>query len=299
MPHAEHPLPHPKPQSHGIEAALVLMAVIWGVNFSVVKYGTQVMEPIAYNALRMLLGATVLLAMALARPAARPASRDLRKLLLLGVLGHCIYQVLFINGIARTRAGTAALVIAASPAMVALVARLFGHDRLPWRAVAGIGLSIAGVSLVLGGTATTEGASHLVGDLMILAAVGCWAFYTNWLVELTQRVDAVQVAAWTLVGGVVPLAAIAAPALMRVDWGAVAWLTWGAVLYSGVGAMVFAYLIWYRGVHLIGPTRTSMFGNLQPVVAVLVAWVVLHEVPTPVQGVGAVTVIGGLYLSRK
>lgn len=299
MPPAEQTLPHAKPASHAIEAALVLMAVIWGVNFSVVKYGTQVMEPIAFNALRMLLGAVVLLALALGRPAARPAPRDLRKLLLLGVLGHCVYQVLFINGIARTRAGTAALVIAASPAMVALVARLFGHDRLPVRAVVGIGLSIAGVSLVLGGTAATEGGSHVLGDLMILVAVACWAFYTNWLVELTQRVDAVQTAAWTLVGGVVPLALLAGPALARVEWGAVTWLTWGAVAYAGVGAMVIAYLIWYRGVHLIGPTRTSMFANLQPVVAVLVAWVALHEVPTLVQGLGASTVIGGLYLARR
>ncbi len=295
----QHPLPSHRPASHATELSLVLMATIWGVNFSVVKYGTQVMEPLAYNALRMTLGCVVLLVLAMWRPGKRPSPADLRRLLLLGVLGHCIYQVLFISGIARTRAGTASLVIAASPAMVALVARMFGHDKLPLRAVAGIGLSIAGVFLVLGGTMSDEGAGHVTGDLMILAAVACWAFYTNWLVELTQRVDAVQVAAWTLVGGVVPLGLIAAPALLRVDWTAVTPLTWLSVFYSGVMAMVVAYLLWYRGVHRIGPTRTSMYGNLQPIVAVAVAWVVLGEVPTLFQGAGAATVIGGLYLSRR
>lgn len=275
------------------------MAAIWGVNFSVVKYGTQVMEPIAYNALRMGLGCVVLLALATWRPGKRPERADMYKLLALGVLGHCVYQVLFINGIARTRAGTASLVIASSPAMVAIVARMFGHDRLPLKAVAGIALSIAGVILVLGGSMSADGAGHVTGDLMILLAVACWAFYTNWLVGLTQRIDAVQVAAWTLVGGVVPLAAIATPALLRVDWAAVTPLTWASVFYSGVMAMVVAYLLWYRGVHRIGPTRTSMYGNLQPVVAVLVAWVVLGEVPTLFQGAGAATVIGGLYLSRR
>jgi len=279
--------------------SLVLMAVIWGVNFSVVKYGTQVMEPIAYNALRMGLGCVVLLALAMWRPGKRPEGADMYKLLALGVLGHCVYQVLFINGIARTRAGTASLVIASSPAMVAIVARLFGHDKLPLKAVAGIALSIVGVILVLGGSMSADGAGHVTGDLMILVAVACWAFYTNWLVGLTQRIDAVQVAAWTLVGGVVPLAAIATPALLRVDWGAVTPLTWASVFYSGVMAMVVAYLLWYRGVHRIGPTRTSMYGNLQPVVAVIVAWVVLGEVPTVFQGAGAATVIGGLYLSRR
>lgn len=275
------------------------MSVIWGVNFSVVKYGTQVMEPLAYNALRMSLACVVLLAMALATPHRRATSADTLRLMALGILGHCIYQVLFISGIARTRAGTASLVIAASPAMVALVARGFGHEKLPIRTVAGIALSIAGVFLVLGGTMSAEGAGHLVGDLLILVAVLCWAFFTSGLLPLTQRVDAVQIAAWTLLGGVIPLVLIASPALSRVDWGTVTWLTWGAVGYSGVGAMVVGYLLWYRGVHRIGATRTAMFGNLQPIVAVFVAWVALGEVPTLFQGAGAATVLGGLYLSRR
>jgi drug/metabolite transporter (DMT)-like permease len=52
-------------------------------------------------------------------------------------------------------------------------------------------------------------------------------------------------------------------------------------------------------VNEIGPTRTAMFANLQPIVAVLVAWAALGEVPTIFQGAGAATVIGGLYLSRR
>ena len=105
-------------------------------------------------------------------------------------------------------------------------------------------------------------------------------------------------AAWTLVGGVVPLTVLAIPSLWATDWAAVNWLTWGSVVYAGVLAMVIAYLFWYRGVHEIGPTRTAMYSNLQPIVAVLVAWVALGEVPTVAQGLGAATVIGGLYLSR-
>lgn len=281
------------------ELSLVFMAVIWGVNFSVVKYGTQVMEPLAYNALRMSLGCAVLLALAAWRPGSRVNASDRWRLMLLGVLGHCVYQILFISGITRTRAGTASLVVAASPAAVALVARAFGHDKLSPRAAAGLALSIVGVVLVLGGSVSADGSGHLIGDLMILGAVICWAFYTNWLVALTQRIDAVQVAAWTLLGGVVPLTLIATPQLLRVDWPAITPLTWASVFYSGVMAMVVAYLLWYRGVHQIGPTRTSMFGNLQPIVAVAVAWMALGEVPSLSQGAGAATVLGGLYLSRR
>lgn len=285
--------------SRATELALIGMAVIWGVNFSVVKYGTQVMAPIAYNTLRMAIAAVVLLGIAYARPGRRPEPRDRYRLLALGLLGHFLYQILFVQGLSMTRAGTASLVVAASPAVVAIVARFTGHERLPLKTVAGIAVSIAGVMLVVGGTIQADGARHLLGDLLILGAVVVWAFYTTWLVPLTQRVESSQVAAWTLVGGVLPLAVVAAPALWRTEWRAVAPLTWGAVAYSGLLAMVVAYLVWYRGVREIGPTRTAMFANLQPIVAVLVAWAILGEVPTLFQGLGASAVIGGLYLARR
>lgn len=281
------------------ELSLVAMAVIWGVNFSVMKFGAQMMTPMAYNALRMGIGCVVLLAIAYARPGRRPDRADRTRLMLLGLLGHCIYQMLFVQGLSMTRAGTASLVVAASPAAVAIVARLFGHERLPMKAVAGIALSIAGVILVVGGTVQADGATHLVGDLLVLAAVVVWAFYTTGLVPLAQRVEPAQVAAWTLVGGVVPLALFALPDLVRTEWRAVTLTTWGAVAYSGILAMVIAYLIWYHGVRAIGPTRTAMFANLQPIVAVLVAWAALGEVPTLFQGAGASAVLGGLYLARR
>ncbi|MDQ8177987.1 MAG: DMT family transporter [Gemmatimonadota bacterium] len=283
---------------HTTEIGLVAMAVIWGVNFSVMKHGTQVMEPLAFNALRMGLGCAVLMSMALLGAGALPTLADRWRLMGLGIVGHCIYQLFFVHGLARTRAGTAALVVAASPAAVAIVARAFGHERLAPRAVWGIIASISGVMLVVGGSLSTDGTEHLIGDLLVLCAVIAWAFYTSGLLPLAKRNEAVQVASWTLLGGVIPLFAFATPALLRTDWGAITLSTWGAVVYAGVLAMVIAYLFWYRGVHHLGPTRTSMYSNLQPIVAVLFAWAVLGEVPTLVQGIGAASVIGGLYLAR-
>ncbi len=70
------------------------------------------------------------------------------------------------------------------------------------------------------------------------------------------------------------------------------------MVYSGIGALVIAYIFWYRGVRLIGPTRTAMYSNLQPVIAVIVAWIVLGELPTLWQGVGAASIMSGLLLTR-
>jgi drug/metabolite transporter (DMT)-like permease len=107
-----------------------------------------------------------------------------------------------------------------------------------------------------------------------------------------------QLSALTMVGGAVPLALVAAPALAATSWGVLPTLGWLAVFYSGVGSLVVAYYFWYRGVRVLGPTRTAMYSNLQPAIAILVAWLLLGETPTAWQGIGAVCIMSGLILTR-
>jgi drug/metabolite transporter (DMT)-like permease len=281
------------------ELGLVVMALIWGLNFAVLKYGTSVLEPIAYNAIRMSVGTLLLLVLA-GLLAPRPAWTDVRRLMLLGVLGHGVYQGLFINGLARTRAGTAALVVAASPAVIAIVGRAFGVERITPRAVIGIVLSFVGIAIVVLGSARTDATAgaHVIGDLLILASTVAWAFYTTFLGAYTQRIDGLHVAGWTLLGGTVPILLVASPALVRTDVAGITPLTWAAIGYSGAGALGLAYLFWYRGVRVIGSTRTAMFAQLQPAIALLAAWPLLGERPTAWQLAGTVAVMAGLLLTR-
>jgi drug/metabolite transporter (DMT)-like permease len=69
-------------------------------------------------------------------------------------------------------------------------------------------------------------------------------------------------------------------------------------VYSGLGALVVAYLFWYRGVRILGPTRTAMYSNLQPALGVFLAWLMLGEAPTVWQIVGAAFIVSGLLLTR-
>lgn len=282
------------------EALLVLMSLIWGMNFVVMKYGTDVLEPFAYNGVRITIGAIVMLTILWLRRAPLLAWRDIRALMLLGLLGTGLYQVFFITGLAMTRAGTASLVVASSPAMIAIVGRVMGYEKVSTRAVWGIALSLAGIAFVILSSAdSSEGQPSVVGDLLVLGSVICWSFYAHLVRPYAQRIDGLQVATWVLVGGTVPVLITAMPAIMRANWHAVAPLTWGAILYSGIGSMGIAYLFWYRGARVIGPTRTAVFANLQPLVALAASWPLLGEKPTLIQGVGAGAVLGGLLLTRQ
>ena len=282
------------------DISLVLMALIWGVNFSVVKFGTTLVGPLAYNGLRVMLAAVVLMTIVAASKTPLPSRRDIVALLALGVLGNGIYQFFFVEGISRTRASDAAIVVAASPAFIAIIGRLRGVERASPRRVMGILLSIAGIALVVFATTRADdGRSSLAGDLLVLAGSLSWATYTVLLKPYTEHVSGIQVSAFTMAGGAVPLFLVALPAIVHASWSTVPALGWGALFYSAIFALVIAYLFWYRGVRVIGPTRTAMYSNVQPVIAVIVAWVVLSETPTGWQGIGMACIMTGLLLTRS
>ena len=88
------------------------------------------------------------------------------------------------------------------------------------------------------------------------------------------------------------------PQISDTSWTSLPVSGWGALLYSGLLALVVAYLFWYRGVRVLGPTRSAMYSNLQPVVALVVAWIALGEKPTIIQVLGAVAIMIGLLLTR-
>lgn len=281
------------------DASLVLMATIWGVNFSVVKYGADQMAPLVFNSARLLLAGAALAAIAFVPRPAPIARRDAAALLLLGVLGNGVYQWLFIEGVARTRAGDAALVVAASPALIALIGRLRGVERVSTRGVAGIALSIAGIGFVVySGTRVVVKGASVAGDLLVLLGSVSWAVYTVWLAPYTRRVDGITLSTYTMVGGAVAMGLVSAPELAHTVWSSVSAGVWAALLYSGLGSLVLAYLFWYRGLRVIGPTKTAMYSNLQPIIALVVAWIMLGEQPTAWQSVGTVSIMAGLLLTR-
>jgi len=291
---------HTRPGVWLTDLSLVLMALIWGVNFSVVKFGTSLVDPLAYNGVRVTLAAVLLSAIVVLGSAPLPSRKTMLALLGLGVLGNGVYQFFFVEGLAQAKASDAALVIAASPAFIAIIGRIRGVERVSRRGALGIALSILGIGLVALSTAeTADSRASLVGDLLVLVGSLAWAVYTVLLKPYTERVSGMQLSALTMIGGALSLLIIAGPAIIHAPWSTMPALGWGALVYSGVFALVIAYYFWYRGVRVIGPTRTAMYSNLQPVVGVLMAWLLLHETPTAWQLVGAASIMSGLLLTRS
>ena len=223
--------------------------------------------------------------------------RDWVTLAWLGGVGHFAYQVLFIGGLARTSVANSSLIIAVSPVVIAVASAVLRHERIGRFHWAGVLLSMAGIYLVAGRGATV-GSRGFTGDLMILAAVLCWAAYTIGAEPLMSRHSPVGVTGLSLVFGTILYVPLMLRRIVAVDWTALSGKTIGALVYAALLAMCVAYTIWYAAVREIGSARTSVYSNLIPLVAMLSAVLFLAE-PLGVRQIGGASlVLAGVALTR-
>ena len=226
--------PSPRSQPSGLspmDGLLVLMVIAWGANYSLLKRAFEEIAPAAFNALRMASRRWCSLSPSGSpAPTGRPfrgrpssvfytphalTSRDRWDLLWLGVVGHCLYQLFFAGGLARTSASNAALIFGASPVAVALMTAAIGHERVGLLHWLGAVLSTAGIYFVVGHGAATGGGT-LFGDLLMLGAVACWSIYTIGGGRLMSRHSPLFVTGMTMAIGTVPYALLAIPTALQV-----------------------------------------------------------------------------------
>jgi drug/metabolite transporter (DMT)-like permease len=283
------------------EAGLAMMVLIWALNFSVVKRALDAFDPLGFNALRFLLASAFVYAVLRWHgPIRLPLRRDLPRLIALGVLGNVLYQLAFIFGLNLTRAGNASVMMALTPLFIALLSWRVGHEEPGLWTWVGGAFSVAGVVLVSGAALQLEGTRQaLLGDGIMIAAGIVWACYTVGARPLVQRYGSVQTTAWTLWSGSVVLVLLGVPALRTQAWQDVDPIAWGGLFFSAFLSIGLAYLIWYRGVERLGNTRTSIYSNLTPAVALVIAAFWLGERLTLLAVIGAAMTIGGVMLVRS
>ena len=293
-----------QPSFGTIDMLLLLMAALWGANFFAVQYGTAHMPGLAFNTSRMALGATVMAITALLTVREPwPNRADTLRLLAYGVIGNGIYQFFFVQGLSRSRSGSASLILAASPAALAMLGWATRTEKLTRFLIVGVLLSVTGVTMVMLGdnvaNVTAGPSGSWLGSVYLALAVVTWAVYATLLRPLTQRINGLQLTLITLLGGLVPLLVLTGNDLLATQWLTLSWRTWSAMAYAAIGAIAIAYLIYYHGLKQIGATRTSLYANLQPFVAILVAWQFQNDRPTFWQIMGFLCISGGLLLARR
>jgi drug/metabolite transporter (DMT)-like permease len=289
-----------KPSTTGfgwVDGALFLTVIFWAVNFSVVKATLAHIPPLAFNTFRLLGASAVFLTLAPMSAESRFSRRDWVRIVFLGLIGHTSYQLLFIHGIDDTTASNSALFLGMTPVAVAAMGAAWGVERVGTRVWVGILVTVVGAYLVIDGSEATGGS--LRGDLLVLAATLCWSAYTVAGKSLLEKHSPLKVTAYSFATGTVFYLPFAVRDVLQLSYGQVPWTAWAGTAFSFVFAIVLAYLFWYYGVSRVGPTRTAVYSNLTPAIALAVSWLTLGERLAPLQLAGAATIVLGIYLVRR
>ncbi len=279
---------------------LLLMTLIWGSNFTAIKYSLEDLLPLSFNALRFTIASLAMLIVALmSRDSFKIAPGDGWRLFGLGLLGNTFYQSLFITGMAHTRAGNAALILATTPLFTAILGRIRKHEYFTAGGVAGLLLAFAGIVLIItNGRGEVSIGETVLGDSLLLASTVCWSIYTVGSKSLVHKYGSMKTTTVMMTSGTPFLLLVCTPSLLKQDWSRVRPIAWAGLIYSGLFAIALAYIIWNHGVRRIGSTRTAIYSNITPIVAILVAWLLLGEAPTVGQVVGAIVIFAGMYMVR-
>jgi drug/metabolite transporter (DMT)-like permease len=284
-----------------LDGLLLLMILIWGSNFSIVKVALRDFPEGPFNAMRLVTATLVFLAVIFGTGARARLNaltrRDWVELFFLGSIGTFLYQFCFVASVKRTSVANGSLIIGVSPIVIALLSAIVGHERIRAVRWLGIGVAMVGLYLVVGrGVDLT--AQTWRGDLLMMGGVLCWAVYSVASQPILKRHSPLIVIALTFSIGATLYVAVMVPVMIDTDWRAISAASWMLMVTSAVLALNLSYWIWYTGLKRLGGSRTSVYSYLTPVVAMVVAAIWLGETIAANQIAGAGAILAGLLITR-
>lgn len=289
------------PKKSVVECSLFLVAVIWALNFSIVKSALSEIDPLSFNGLRFIFAAAAIWGVLLYRgQTISIPKKDWLPLLGMGLLGNLIYQGLFIIGIDYTYAANAAVMLGTIPVWVALFSHLFGFEKMNILKTVGVIFAFAGIIFIIsGGTKPFSlGSDTFLGDIVIIFAAIVWGGYTILSKSFLDRYTPIQFSVIMVTIGCVVLFLVGLPNILKLQWSEISAAAYGGVIYSGLLSIGIAYIIWNYGLQTVGAVHTATYQNLVPVLGLIFGIVLLNEQLTLLQYIGSAFVVAGIVLAR-
>lgn len=281
---------------------MLLVVLIWGVNFSLIKISLREIPPMPFNGIRLLMASAVLVVWLLIKEGNLWVKKEhLLKIILLSISGYTIYQYLFILGIHLTSASNTAVLFGLAPIAMALFSVVLNREAVKPIAWIGILLGFVGVYITVAGKAGGYRFSFetLKGDFLILTAVLIWSHYSVSAKPLLKFYSPLKFTTLTMTIGSVLFFPFTIGELKRLPYSAISFEAWFFLVFSGVMALSVSLIIWFYSVRKVGNTQTAIYGNLPPVLAVVFAWLILSESIALSLIAGAAVIFLGIVFTRK
>jgi drug/metabolite transporter (DMT)-like permease len=277
---------------------VVTFCVLWSAAFAVAKAAVMDCPPLLLLTGRFLIAGVLILGIATIRQTPWTLSRrDLIFFAIVGIANQALYLGLGYIGLQEISAGLSTLIASSNPILIAILAVFLLGERMNWRKVVGLLLGFGGVAFIvshrlsLGGDSlrgilfTVGGLLALVGGTLIFKLYapkdGLWI--GNGVQSLAAGIASLPFAlTFESVGDIVPT-----------------WRLLASVLYLGLAVSIFAFLLWFYILKASGATAASSYHFLMPPLGMLFGWLLLGEHVSPLDLLGIVPVVLGIYLVTR
>ncbi|MGG0150561.1 DMT family transporter [Bacillus mycoides] len=282
----------------GIELLILSVVIIWGINYTIAKYGLLEFTAIEFTAVRMMAAAPLLLLLTFfIEKSLYMERKDIPRLIIVSAVGIVLYQTLFMETVQYTSATNASLLISISPIFTTLFSIFLKQEKFSSRKLVGSMIAFVGATLVL--VAGHSLASSFYGNGIGLITSICWGIYPVLAGPLIKKYSALRVTAWSTLVGAVPLLLLSGPHVFVMPFHITHGMTWFALLYSIFFVTVFGLVMWYIGVQKIGASHTMVYMYITPLVAVLFAAVWANEYVSLQQIIGGIIIFFGLWFVKS
>jgi len=273
---------------------LLALSAIWGSSFIFMRYLAPLIGPVATADMRMFIAGVCLVIFFSVIRFSPQWRRNWKHFLVIGLLNSAVPFVLYSVAALSLPASMEAIFNSLSPMFGAIFAALWLGEALTARKLVGLALGIAGVVVTSSLGAVSASVSTVLAILACLLAPACYGLAGAYIKKRACAVSPRAVAGGSqLLGGIalMPFLLVSPPSASAISLTVVLLVIAFAVLCSAV-----AYLIYYRLIADVGPTKALTVTFLIPVFAMLWGALFLHEGITTSMLAGAVIILAGTFL---
>lgn len=275
---------------------LLLTSLLWGGNFVVGKSLVDHASPVTLTTLRWLIAVVCLIPIVWWKEKRLyPSPKAIIPLILMGITGVVLFNLFQFIALDFTTATNVGLISTLNMFSIALFSFLFLREKVNAFQISSMFLSFFGVLLVLskGHLGMLASIGFNKGDLLMVAAVCIWGLYSvcsRWAMKYTTPLMATL---YSGIFGVILLIPFNMNDFTVIDLNA---SFMQSIVYTGVVSTVVCMLLWNMGVQKLGATSSGIFLNFNPIFTAILAFFLLDERMTWIQGIGSLIVIAGCFL---
>jgi drug/metabolite transporter (DMT)-like permease len=271
--------------------------LLWALNATVTRYVvTHGFQPLAYATIRYGCATILFWGFTYARERSfRIALRDMR-LVVLAAGFIFINQIFFVYAVDKTSAATVTLFLGMTPIFIGVLASVIGLERMGkafWLAAV---VSLIGVGFVASGSGGFSG--KVLGDGLAIMTALTWAGYSILITPLMRRYSPFRISSLVLLIGWIPLAlaGLRQTTSQSFHFG---YLMWICIAFAVLGPLFLTNILWFTAISRVGPSRASLFSNMQPLLGVLFALLLLGEHLTRWEVIGGAAILSAVVVERS